>query len=78
MTWRDKAKPIIYRVIAEHKGEPEKEIRRALRDAYPWGERAYHPYRIWCSEVNRQMADVRPVDKSVAGLPLFESTSREE
>jgi hypothetical protein len=46
-----------------------------LRDAYPWGERAYHPYRIWCSEVNRQLACLRPVDESVAGLPLFDATS---
>lgn len=28
-----------------------KAIRKKLKDAYPFGERQYHPYKIWCSEV---------------------------
>jgi hypothetical protein len=75
-TWRDDARPIIAQVIATQKGKPEKEIRRALRDAYPWGMRAYHPYRVWCSEVNRQLANLRPVDESVQGLPLFDAIGK--
>ncbi len=29
--------------------------RLALRNAYPFGLREHHPYRIWCSEVNRTL-----------------------
>ena len=54
-TWRDSARPLIYEVIMANKGKDEKEIRKALRDAYPWGERRYHPYKIWCDEVSKQL-----------------------
>mgnify|MGYP001129113003 FL=1 len=52
MTWRDIAKPIISSVLAANAGADDKTIRRALRDAYPWGERAMHPYKVWCDECN--------------------------
>jgi hypothetical protein len=54
MSWRDQARPIIARVLEATRGEPEKAIRQALLDAYPWGERAHHPYKIWCDEIRRQ------------------------
>lgn len=53
-TWRDLARPIIQGVISDTKGLSEKEIKAAIRDAYPFGERAYHPYKIWLDEVKRQ------------------------
>lgn len=53
-TWRDRARPIIIRVLEENKDKDEKEIRKALRDAYPFGERAMHPYKIWCDEIKVQ------------------------
>lgn len=55
MTWRDSAKPIIQKIIFENKDKSEKEIRAALRAAYPWGQRSNHPYKIWCDEVNKQL-----------------------
>lgn len=54
-SWRDRARPIIAAVLAENQGADEKTIRKALREAYPWGERKYHPYKIWCSEVKNQL-----------------------
>ena len=54
MTWRDSCRPIIAKVLADNKGNSEKEIRKALRDAYPFGQRARHPYKIWCDEIKRQ------------------------
>ena len=53
-SWRDRARPIIEKVLQETKGKDEKEIRQALRDAYPFGMREYHPYKIWCDEIRRQ------------------------
>lgn len=54
-TWRDVARPIIAKAIAENLGKPEKEIRKALRRAYPFGERKYHPYKIWLDEIRVQL-----------------------
>jgi len=53
-TWRECARPIIAKVLEETKGQDEKAIRKALKDAYPWGERSMHPYKIWCDEILRQ------------------------
>lgn len=51
--WRPVATRIIEKVIAENPNDSETELRAKIRDAYPWGERARHPYKIWCEEVNR-------------------------
>lgn len=53
-TWRDTARPIIAKVLKETRGMDEKVIRMALRAAYPFGMRRYHPYKVWCDEVRRQ------------------------
>lgn len=54
--WRAQARPIIARVLAETRGQDERAIRKALRDAWPdaWGPRALHPYKIWLDEIARQ------------------------
>jgi adenine-specific DNA glycosylase len=75
MTWRDRAKPIISQVIATHRDEPILDIRRVLRDAYPFGPRKYHPYKVWCSEVRLQLAVLESQhnpNKDIEGLPLFD------
>lgn len=50
--WREFAAPIIAAIIRRY--PPGKERRAALRDAYPFGERKYHPYKIWLDEIARQ------------------------
>jgi hypothetical protein len=63
-TWRDIAKPIIQAVLSETQGLSEKEIKAAIKDAYPFGERAYHPYKIWLDEVRRQRGIKRTATQS--------------
>lgn len=53
-TWRDIARPIIREVLKASHGRSEKEIKKALREAYPWGAREMHPYKIWCDEIRVQ------------------------
>ena len=53
-SWRNHAAPIIEKVLRETKGKPESDIKKALHDAYPFGQRKYHPYKIWCDEIKRQ------------------------
>lgn len=54
-SWRDSAKEIISQVLKDNEGKNLKEKRAALRNAYPWGERAMHPYKIWCDECRVQL-----------------------
>ena len=71
-TWREHCTPIIAKVIADNKGKTPKEIKNALFDAYPYGERARHPYKIWCDEVKRQMgtkvSNIHVADKNQIDL----------
>jgi hypothetical protein len=57
-TWREQARPIIETVIRDVGTSDMKALKAALRDAYPFGLRAYHPYRIWCHEVRVQLGQV--------------------
>lgn len=53
-SWRDSARPRIAAILRELEGRPEPEIKQALFDAYPWGERRHYPYKIWLDEIKRQ------------------------
>ena len=55
MTWRDKARPIIAAVIARVGTDDLPRLRRELREAFPFGPREYHPYKIWCDEIRVQL-----------------------
>lgn len=50
-TWRDTAKPIIASVLESTTDLSLKERNKALREAYPFGKRAHHPYKIWLDEI---------------------------
>ena len=49
-TWRDVAKAAISDVESQSKHMDYGAFKRALFDAYPFGERKYFPYKMWCSE----------------------------
>lgn len=59
--WRNACAPIIARVIAENEGKNENAVRLALRDAYPYGQRKHHPYKIWLDEIARQLGKKPPL-----------------
>lgn len=51
--WRRVSAPIIAAVLEKHPEEgPEQ--RKALQDAYPFGPREHHPYKIWLDEIQKQ------------------------
>ena len=51
-TWRDSAKAYIAEIMANNPTVKDpKELRKLFRDNYPFGERKYHPYKIWCDQV---------------------------
>jgi uncharacterized protein (TIGR02996 family) len=56
--WRTEATLAISFALAEmppDKRWDEDEQRKAVSAAYPFGERKYHPYKIWLSEVKRRL-----------------------
>ena len=53
-TWRNAARATLDDVFKQLPADAtEKEVRKAIHDAYPFGERAMHPYKIWCDESRR-------------------------
>ena len=65
-TWRNKASAVISEVIRQNPGMEPKELRKLISAAYPFGERKYHPYKIWCDEVNRQLGPQPQAEMSVS------------
>lgn len=63
--WRERARPIVEQVLKETAGKTEKEIRKALREAYPFGQRKHHPYKIWLDEIAVQRGKKKPKPKKV-------------
>ena len=52
-TWRDAAKRTIQKALqeAESQGLDAEATHKYVNAAYPFGEREYHPYKIWLSEM---------------------------
>lgn len=61
--WRKGCTPIIKQVLIDTKGLSEKEINKALCDAYPFGKKQYYPYRIWRDEIKIQLGLKEPLPK---------------
>ena len=80
--WRAIAAPIIAEAIQAcgyPKGCDRTFMRKVLRAEYPFGERAYWPYKVWCSEVTRQLRRAEALggmqqQLNLADLPLFTET----
>jgi len=64
--WRLKSRAVILQVIADNPDADPAKLRMLVSQAYPFGERRYHPYRIWLSEVKRLLGSKeRPQPTSV-------------
>jgi hypothetical protein len=63
--WREQAAEIISEVLDQcgdiSTPENEKAARLRLREAYPFGERKYYPYKVWLDEIARQMGKKWPI-----------------
>lgn len=55
--WRDHSRVVIGEAIeeAKAKGLEGQAIARHVSAAYPFGERAMHPYKIWLDEMDKQL-----------------------
>ena len=57
--WRVYSREVISEVLAANKGADIKTLRKALREAYPFGERKYTPYKIWLEECRKALAPAK-------------------
>jgi hypothetical protein len=55
-TWRNYCSPIIAEVIERVGTEDPKALRKALLDAYPYGQRCRASYKIWRDEIQLQLS----------------------
>lgn len=82
-SWREIARRTIERVAKEAIGEQpdinEADLRKRISEAYPFGPRQYHPYKMWLSEVKKYFATPlktqkeRIVAERIDDLPMFQS-----
>lgn len=57
MSWYEQARAVIQRVHADLPDDlPFKERKRAIQEAYPFGPRQYHPYKMWCKAQREYLA----------------------
>lgn len=54
ITWAQRAADVIYASLRASAGKPAIERVAAVDAAYPFGERAHHPYKQWL-QVRRQI-----------------------
>lgn len=58
--WRRISREVIEATLAALPADaPLKEKRKAVSAAYPFGERAMHPYKMWCKEVQAALGKSR-------------------
>ena len=74
--WRRETRKVILATLAALPVDATlAEKRRALRDAYPFGLRQHHPYKIWFDEVNVQLGLKKSKARQIADAseaPLFD------
>jgi hypothetical protein len=54
VTWRERARPVVAKVLADAPGKTPAELRKALTAAYPFGWRGGWAYKAWLAEVRAQ------------------------
>lgn len=68
VSWRDRARPVVSEAIrtGREKGLEGKDLKGWVHGAYPFGERAMHPYKVWCDEVKKQLGERRASDEDLS------------
>ena len=70
-TYREVSAPIVREVVRRVGLADRKALRKALRDAYPFGAREYWPYHAWMAEVKAQTGGMRKPRRRAVQLELF-------
>lgn len=61
-TWREIAAAEVQKALQTVSNRyDQREVRAVLREAYPFGERAHYPYKVWLEECRKAIG--RPLAK---------------
>lgn len=53
--WRETANRVIRQVVEANPNATNDQLRQLAGQAYPFGPRKYHPYKIWLDELNQMI-----------------------
>jgi hypothetical protein len=78
VNWSEESRRIVAEIARQHPQATGKELRRLFRDAYPFGPRAYWPYKAWLTACRRQIdaregraPALRPREPEAGQISLF-------
>jgi hypothetical protein len=71
MGWRDEARVIVAAVVRDVGIRDPVALRKALYDAYPFGERRHYPYKAWLQVVKEQIGGMRAKKADPRQMELF-------
>lgn len=79
--WRQHSAKVISELIGSRiprrlSADELNRLRKEISDAFPFGPRRHHPYKIWLSEVANQLA--LPREPKAGDMPLFEGAKEEK
>lgn len=63
VSWREIARQIITRTLTQTAGRSETEIRKALKEAYPFEKIKFAEYVVWLNEIHLLRKGIKPVNK---------------
>ncbi len=85
LSWRQKAHVRIAEVQHDNPGVRGDELRKLLKSHYPFYQRRYYPYKMWCAAVTEvcgptpaqrtrlaKRAKMTPAERKDPPLPLFD------
>ncbi len=71
-SWRAKARTVLLGLRDKVDMADLPAARKTIKEAYPFGERAYTPYKVWCEEVRKCFPGLYPSRKPEPSGGLFD------
>jgi len=75
VTWYQRSCEVIREVMREYPHLSGRALRKAVSEAYPFGQRSMYPYKAWLKAVNRMLGPEKakaPVKTHVEGQGTME------
>lgn len=76
--WERTAREVIERVRKENPTVRGQELKALLSKVYPFGERKYHPYKVWLKLVNEVCGTTKPKASELEKLDRWNRLAKGE
>ena len=71
--WRTESRKVILSIMAAIGTKDMVLLKREISKAYPFGDRKYFPYKIWCDEVRKQLGIPKKTKGNERQSEMFEN-----